>query len=117
MTPPKGDFVGDWRRKIGCVLLVLACLLMAGWVRSHSTNDGFNIGICRLESSDGMLELGSPALVEGVDTFCYVGILSIHYWSIVMPLTLLSAYLLLGIPRQSNQSKTSELTARERRDG
>jgi len=28
------DFFRGWKRKAGCVTLVTACLLMAGWVRS-----------------------------------------------------------------------------------
>jgi hypothetical protein len=29
-----GEFFRGWRRKAGCVTLVMACVLMAGWVRS-----------------------------------------------------------------------------------
>ena len=29
-----GDFFHGWRRKIGCVTLVMACVFMSGWVSS-----------------------------------------------------------------------------------
>ena len=29
------EFFKPWRRKIGVVTLVMACVLMAGWVRSE----------------------------------------------------------------------------------
>jgi len=38
---------------------------------------------------------------------------SIPYWSIVLSLTLISAYLLLSMPRKSNQNKISEPIAEE----
>ena len=41
---------------------------------------------------------------EKLEMFC----LSVPYWSIVTPLTLLSAYLLLSKPRQSTAMKTAE---------
>ncbi len=34
-----GDYIKPWRRKIGVVTLVLACLLMVGWLRSVAFHD------------------------------------------------------------------------------
>ena len=28
------DFFKGWRRKVGCITLVMACLLISGWLRS-----------------------------------------------------------------------------------
>ena len=98
-----GEFFKPWRRKLGIVTLVLACVFMGGWVRSYSAHDALNIAGHRLELSDGILELGHPPLVEGVDTFCYVVILSVHYSQVVIPLTLVSFWLLVIEHRKSNQ--------------
>ena len=55
-----GDYFKPWRRKIGCVTLVLACLFMAGWVRSSFFIEGVVIPIgmkssASLVSSDSSL--------------------------------------------------------------
>jgi len=34
-----GEFFKGWRRKLGSMMLVLACLFMGGWMRSRNTND------------------------------------------------------------------------------
>ncbi|MEI8019196.1 MAG: hypothetical protein WCH39_13415 [Schlesneria sp.] len=36
-----GDFFHGWRRKTGCVTLLMAVAFMAGWVRSFSVGDDF----------------------------------------------------------------------------
>ena len=38
-----GVFFKGWRRKAGCVVLVMACLLATAWMRSHVTRDVFHI--------------------------------------------------------------------------
>ena len=53
-----GEFFRGWRKITGCVTLVIACLLMAGWARSLTFYDvielppGFHIAII-FESSNG----------------------------------------------------------------
>ena len=39
-----GEFFKPWRRRIGVVTLILACVLMVGWLRSLSTQDTFTVG-------------------------------------------------------------------------
>ena len=34
-----GEFFKGWRRKVGCVTLVMACVFAAGWVRSLAIFD------------------------------------------------------------------------------
>jgi len=34
-----GDFFKGWRRKIGCVTLVMSLVFMMGWIRSHGLRD------------------------------------------------------------------------------
>jgi len=138
-----GDFFKPWRRKIGVVTLVLACLFMAGWVRSHFYVDLVRIESHQLRSVGSMLmwvkfgdwnefnnfsskadfwetdnakDVGWLYLrLNGADDwkFCgfkfgngfgHNGLRFLHYWvvpyyAVVLPLTLLSAYLLLSKPR------------------
>ena len=35
-----GEFFHGWRRKVGIVTLVIACVFMAGWVRSATVEVG-----------------------------------------------------------------------------
>ena len=37
------EFFKGWRRKAGCVTLVMACMLMAGWVRSLIIRDEITV--------------------------------------------------------------------------
>jgi len=147
-----GGYFKPWRRKIGVVTLVMACVLMVGWVRSLSGLDSFLwpsgtgrvFGLmstdqyfgCGVRDSVWKQEpLGFPRWHTGefrsvnqwIDEipdkswqFRQVNFAVIHskgentticftpYWSIVIPLTLLSAYLLLPKPRKSNQKKIVE---------
>ena len=151
-----GDFLYGWRRKAGGVALVLACVVVAGWVRSWRVDDliqltseedmatdihirsfeGFLImqvetlvppkpikwavpkwSIVELHKTaaadDPMIwrfrwcgfaagyELGRAYLPDG-----RVDLWFIPYWSIVIPLTLLSAYLLLVKPRKPKLGPT-----------
>ena len=131
-------------------MLALACILMAGWVRSHWFLDGFGFhpsrgSVAAIVSirgrAIGFLMQGLSDYVPSADSFCGsrklndsdifrsfytfdtpwhwhwslagleigklngLGVVSdqtmviIPYWLIVIPLTLLSAYLLLTKPR------------------
>jgi hypothetical protein len=135
------EFFHGWRRRVGIVTLVMACCLMAGWVRNYVMCDVFsihggrsnlqrfvsvqgrtwwmdvqeqdgslctrwhqcshntNIVICRPEDltwrrNFGGFELGEfPEVNIGSATYAIV-----PYWSLVVPLTLLSACLILCQP-------------------
>jgi hypothetical protein len=39
-----GEFFTPWRRKAGCVTLVMACVFMAAWLRSLTTRDQITFG-------------------------------------------------------------------------
>ncbi len=154
-----GDYFNPWRRKIGCMTLVLACLFIAGWVRSQhfsdfikcrigpqhwlflrSNNDSFALSLLK-EYQPGQFTFfrifdSSPVQVDrsdaeyllfdfygfqfGVDDgtapsagvrisnpptsyFCHA-----PYCSIVIPLTLISAYLLLTKSRKATPNKIPE---------
>ena len=161
-----GDFFKPWRRKAGCVTLVVACVFMAAWVRSHKIEDliAFSAskrrhtldsssskviwmawGFGDLESNRELKESGelesvkeslvpkalftktirvndTTSTIDGQDRNLALWEIheadaqrtasmyhsesfndtfvrwSIYYWQIVVPLTLLSAYLLLSKP-------------------
>ena len=132
------EFFHGWRRKTGIVTLVLACVFMAGWVRSHFVCDhphvfmgkifieavtihdhvflqqhsfgqgGFFFGWKTPHDFETLSEAYGVAF-EWAFILCGFGfstadngreiLLLIPYWSIVILLTLLSAYLLLSKPR------------------
>jgi hypothetical protein len=135
-----------WRRKIGVLTLVMACVLIAGWIRSFLQEDVWvmikgdaTVGI--IISNDGSLcwsQADDPAIPDVALRFEYVNFnpfpdpkgfdekdiqwiwrfagcgfgkrfneiyasslqcCEIAYMPIVIPLTLLSAWLLLSKPR------------------
>ena len=111
-----GDFFHGWRRKTGCVLLVIAWVLMGEWERSyHSTRCSFELaglgGLYRIESGDGCVRLAGcvpqhfstwePGTTDykivplGWETFWHI-----PYWSLVLMVTLVSAYLIVWKPRK-----------------
>ena len=141
-----GEFFKGWRRKIGVLTLVMACVFMGGWVRSSvmidclTVSKGWWFGTEYFMSSNGLcawytsIATDFPAiqwrsayhddpeyqttqiprtkwswidygmsLGDVIDENDYASRLKIWvapYWSIVVPLTLISAYLLLSKPRK-----------------
>ena len=93
------------RRKAACVTLGLACVFAAGWVRSLIAADRFSFFDVDFLSEDGWVmrcvttftteQVGSQFGTTAIETPVW----SIPYWSIVVPLTLLAAWLLLSKPR------------------
>ena len=62
-----GEFFHGWRRKVGLMTLLMACLLSACWFRSYSINDTISIPISHTEylqvaSSNQHLIFGSVLL-------------------------------------------------------
>ena len=134
-----GEFFKGWRRKIGVLTLVMACVFMAGWVKSHRSFDVFMSPLGKhwvliVVSTKGAVtcvqwnlpfnELPgfvSHNLVEpwnSIDIAHHydnqvdengnqppksICVGPVRYWSVVIPLTLLSAYLLLLKPRKKVQ--------------
>ena len=143
-----GEFFKPWRRKAGLLTLVMALMLMAGWVRSLSCFDFVNCRIgyetClqissnrshlvvnRIKESpdsidvtmdwhtypatDGELFLPpknwdeSIILVRG--NHIILGewnLLNLRYWSVVIPLTLISFWLLFSKRRKAALDKITE---------
>ena len=152
-----GDYFSPWRRKIGVVTLMMACVTMVGWVRSRLNNDFVLISIgslrsvfvsggqkfCLILPCEPQLEVFFVQTTNGVDSpkiwrieahnfeeeafsqHSKVGYITrvaypgqkrfrlIPYWSLTIPLTLLSLWLLLFNPRTSTQKKSPEPIAVE----
>lgn len=119
------EFFKGWRRKAGCVTLALACFLMGGWNRSLVTSDTFIFGDGFVTLSKGSIEWmrlvhedNTPIETPKTDAPAEVTIAvisggvkignpnlkvisyTIPYWSLTIPMTVLSAYLLLWKPRK-----------------
>ena len=125
------EFFKGWRRKTGCVTLLLAMVLTTFWVRSLGRPLLAQIGYGRfhlLHSTEGRIDWMSwiqpgsepqvaMVVLSSVPAEDLAKILeligadlrnsnvelreaSIPYWSLAIPLTLLSAWLLLSKPRQ-----------------
>ena len=109
------EFFHGWRRKAGCVTLALACVATGLWIRSYIVFDQLVLAGNLLISNSGCLVWnwsgwGTPEL-NLVDWYCehaspfseewYFGTDGVRmpYWAVNIPLTLLSAYLLLWKPR------------------
>lgn len=135
------EYFRGWRRKCGCVTLVLACAAAVGWVRSQAIIDImiFRTGrhwVNAIGSVENKLFVGeSLDSASARDRFEYLRVptsvslfnqqtyewywhyggfgvyesselqsagrfFTIPYWSLVLPLTALSAWLLLSKQRQ-----------------
>ena len=103
-----GEFFRGWRRKAGLVTLAMACLLTVAWMRSCVTLDEF-----LLESLDGWIVSSDQTIqfessVSDASGMVGIGtIWSVPYWSLVLPLTLLSAWLILIKPWPAKSAKES----------
>ena len=158
-----GAYFKPWRRKIGVLSLLLACVLMVAWMRSWNRGDVYVIRIgddtlhCFISQRDwiGWVKIqsqqslprtvrtgwdvkllnGADALFNAIHTKWFAPItrhdplhatpgyfgvsyepfvpnphLIMPYWSIVIPLTLLSAYLLLSKPRKESTTSHASVS-------
>ena len=123
------EFFHGWRRKAGVVTLVIALAMVALWSRSYRINDIGMLAVgdwqhefssingvilwrswrpVGTRPSDGyemvpVLALQRVASVKGIDwlsRFDNSDTKRIAYWSLILPVTLFSAYLILWKPRK-----------------
>ena len=144
------EFFRGWRRKVGCVTLLMACVLMGGWIRSLRVHDQLIVprgdSVHIFASQNGMLgwarisqllatipfswtsttltgtmedswddaevhwrwhccgfDIGAATLTAKSSIWgikMEVEQWGVPYWSLTIPLTLLSAYLMLWKPRK-----------------
>lgn len=154
------EFFKGWRRKVGCVALVVACVFTSGWIRSFGTTDwlsmrgrgearpplkivssigsfailpmkysssmnwirSFDLTLPHLESAGPISIEMRPANFTWHWKHCGFGyatesnnsygpvrfywLFMVPYWSLVLPLTLLAAYLILWKPRTNPKEQT-----------
>lgn len=107
-----GDFFKPWRRKIGVLTLVIACVLAMRWAASYGHGEQFIFIISGFESKNGYVHLvrydRTQSVQAGKSVYLDTGALNLPYLSIVIPLTLLSAYLLLSKPRGAMNQPTEK---------
>ena len=116
-----GEFFKGWRRKAGLGTLAMACVLAVGWMRSYTVAEDaawFSIGsqqqlmvsfagrvrwesypvsgeaawTVRSYNKSGPIFSEDRLVLAGSSLSGWV----IPYWSLILPLTLLSAWLILG---------------------
>lgn len=105
------EFFRGWKRKTGCVTLAMACVLTVGWIRSYDTEDVITVFGSQIRSRLGKVEFWWRKMEDGVSLGGPVTIMPIPYWLIIIPLTQLSAnLLLLSKLRQSNPSGDAQST-------
>lgn len=132
------EFFQGWRRRVGCITLLMAIALMAGWMRSRLVED---VAACSIldnrhvfatypdqivwwtwnESATRDISfpinwseidwyLQPPDIIRAYEIKWSAPNLIWHwevpYWSLTVPLTLLSAWLLLSRPRRSTKPNT-----------
>jgi len=134
------DFFKGWRRKVGCVTLMMACVLSAAWIRNQSIVDyleyGYRNCLWEIQSNTGWVSISRRTYEREITRLGFrastypskpaygksfrfgwfsedfgwghTNVCSLPCWSIVLPLTLLSAFLLLGKPRVAKPKKAVE---------
>ena len=104
------EYFKPWRRKLGVLTLVFACVFAGWWVKSMFTpplpyrlqiefvRNGLRVGI--QEANLSVMVVGTVTMITSTGTWFDRFGLTIPYWSITIPLTLLSAWLLLSKTRK-----------------
>lgn len=106
------EFFRCWRRKAGVVTLVMAFGLYCLWLRSQFIIDKLQIGLLILTSQDGIMTSDLESIYgrpfdlewytyepEDVPTPSPIA-RKFSHWTCILPLTVLSAYLILWKPRK-----------------
>jgi hypothetical protein len=122
-------FFYGWPRKAGFVLLVMACVVVGFWYRSHYENDALLLALGNRQHEiqsgyDGLAWISWDILqgnedghtgwnssqfhepimiIEQRDVDCRFEKVAIPFWPVVLTLTLLSACLILWKPRKPDR--------------
>ena len=97
----------------GCVLLVIACVFMIGWLRSLVLKEEFTLALDGGGDEAYLIRSHDQAIRYVFRVWSRIGgvreevLLSVPYVALVLPLTLFSAWLILGKSRKSNSAKES----------
>jgi hypothetical protein len=112
-----GAFFKGWRRKVGCVTLVMSLCLSGAWVRSLMRQDNLHTPFLTLHAHGGTLawfdsqNTGWQWHTKEINADNWTGfggvwrwnkgVIAVPYWIFTFPLIVLSAYLILWKPRQA----------------
>lgn len=103
-----GEYFRGWKRKLGLVALVLACSFAAGWLRGVFRGELIHLpNQLAIVNERHALSLVKPQKMPNWPSFIHsqyrvwngfelAPILSVPYWSLVLPLTAVSAWFLLS---------------------
>ena len=118
------NYLNPLRRKLGVMTLLMACVFTAGWVKSHFDYGAIKLFVINrdravldtnLSSLNGWLELrfedASQSRAASLAWPAPIFRIRLPYYIIVVPLTLLSAYLLLSKPRTAERVESPITTA------
>lgn len=101
------SYFRPWWRKYGFVTLALACSVTGLWIQSTVRSGHIDLYPFRFRSADGIASLDflnrDPMVTDLGSDFR-----EIPYWSIILPLTILSFWLLLIKPQAANTAKPVE---------
>lgn len=107
------EFFRGWRRKVGCLILLIAFVLSVIWVRSYLADDVLTIAVSggqhdlssnngefrwRAFSSTGLFPLFGQRFDEALE-------MTVSYCPIVAVLIAVSAFLILSTPRKRASPK------------
>ncbi len=114
-----GDFFKPWRRKAGFVTLAMACMFLLAWGWGQGNATSIDVWyttttecFLTLDSRGFQLFNGEIAIdkATGMRQLNRIWDVEVSHWSIITPLTLLTAYLLLSKPRVAKPKSLSEIT-------
>lgn len=142
-----GSFFKEWRRKFGVVILLLACFLMVGWLRSGMVADHFTFWVSdyhvSFDSYRGAIHWHANDILHfwpqifnwphsqnpiGAHYFSRAikeprrtttlqveytfqdSLWSIPYWALIIPLAVVSLWLLIVKPRKSSLGQVHDIS-------
>ena len=90
-----------WHRTAGRVTMGMTLILAAAWLASYFADCNLALGDVQLTSNSGTMEIIYSFPPDPTSYTSHLGYWVIPYWAVVIPLTLVSASLILWKPRQS----------------
>lgn len=120
-TELMNNFFRGWRRKLGCLLLLLALQIVGLWIRSYWVRDSIEVGRVWAGSCDGYISwhcnpitgmwipgayIRYHSYIEDPDNpsiFLHFGTPT-PYWLIFLPLMFFSALLIVRVPQKSMEA-------------
>lgn len=105
-----GAYFDHWMRRLGILTLFVACMFAAGWIRSYDSVHSIDLFKSQLQSANGSIHIWWEKPKEGVSYGGPSVVTPVPYWSIVLPMALVSASLLLGQLPRHRRDRPSTIT-------